>query len=37
MNGKPVGKEPTLAKLEEIKDSMTLTDSDLDFGEERAL
>lgn len=34
MNGKPIGKPNTLKTLEEIRESMTLTDSDLDFGEE---
>lgn len=37
LNGEPVGKPDTLKKLEEIKESMTLTDSDLDFGDERVL
>ena len=37
MNGKPVGKEPTLKTIERIKESMTLTDSDFDFGKERTL
>lgn len=34
LNGEPIGKPKTLKKLEEIRESMTLTDSDLDFGEE---
>lgn len=33
INGEPIGKPKTLKKLEEIRESMTLTDSDLDFGE----
>lgn len=33
VNGRIVGKQPTLEKLEEIRNGMTLTDSDLDFGE----
>lgn len=33
VNGRIVGKQTTLEKLEEIRESMTLTDSDLDFGE----
>lgn len=37
LNGEPIGKPKTLKKLEEIRESMTLTDSDLDFGEERVL
>lgn len=37
MNSKPVGKEPTLKTIERIKESMTLTDSDFDFGKERTL
>ena len=34
MNGKPIGKPNTLKTLEEIRESMTLTDSDLDFGDD---
>ena len=34
LNGKPIGHGPTLDTLEEIKESMVLTDSDLDFGDE---
>ena len=34
INGEPIGKPDTLKKLEEIKESMTLTDSDLDFGDD---
>lgn len=34
VNGRIVGKQPTLEKLEEIRNSMTLTDSDLDFGDD---
>lgn len=37
LNGEPIGKPETLKKLDEIRESMTLTDSDLDFGEERGL
>lgn len=37
VNGRIVGKQPTLEKLEEIQNGMTLTDSDLDFAEERTL
>ena len=37
LNGEPIGKPKTLKKLEEIRESMTLTDSDLDFGDERVL
>ena len=34
LNGEPIGKPKTLKKLEEIRESMTLTDSDLDFGDD---
>lgn len=34
LNGKPIGHGPTLDTLNEIKESMVLTDSDLDFGDD---
>lgn len=37
LNGKPIGHGPTLDTLDEIKEGMILTDSDLDFAEERTL
>ena len=37
INGEPIGKPNTLKKLEEIRESITLTDSDLDFDDEREL
>lgn len=34
LNGEPIGKPETLKKLDEIKEGMILTDSDLDFGDD---